>query len=120
ISWRRTPLGASGIPLALLLTEAAAAETRPVLDRKSPRGFFRPPLEATWTEMRVLDPERSLEICTRLCLARADSTQALLMFDFRPEDELDVFPVWNTLLATLSVGDYLEDPATGRKRAQRG
>jgi hypothetical protein len=120
ISWRRTPLGASGIPLTLLLTEATAAETRPVLERKDPRGFLRPPLEGAWTEMRVLDSERSIEICTRLCLARADSTQALVMFDFRPEDEFTVFPVWNTLLATLSVGDYIEDPATGRKRAQRG
>jgi hypothetical protein len=120
ISWRRTPIGAAGISLTLLLKEAAAAETRPVLDRKNPCSFFRPPLEVTWTEMRVLDSERSIEICTRLCLARADSTQALLMFDFRPEDELTVFPVWDTLLATLSVGDYLEDPASGSKRAKRG
>jgi hypothetical protein len=28
--------------------------------------------------------------------------------------------MWTTLLETLAVGDYLENPATGRKREQRG
>jgi len=102
------------------VNEAALAETRTTLHRGATFGFFRPPLEAVWAEMRVLDSEERREICTRLCLARADCTQALVIFDFRPEDELTLYPVWNTLLATLSVGDYLEDPATGRRRAKRG
>jgi hypothetical protein len=120
ISWRRTAIGTLGIPLAMLIEEASLAETRTILHRASTCALFRPPLELAWTEMRVMDTSRSCEICTRLCLARADSTQALLMFDFHPEDELTVFPIWNTLLATLSVGDYIEDPSTGRRRARRG
>ena len=45
---------------------------------------------------------------------------ATIVFDFWPEYELDFHDPWATLLETLAVGDYIEDPATGRRREKRG
>ena len=120
VAWRQFPPTASGIPLTPLVTEAAAAETREVIHRGEPVSFIRPPLEAAWIEMRVAEAAHKRELVTRICLARADCTQALLIFDFWPEDELALHSVWTTFLATLTVGDYIADPTTGQRRAQRG
>jgi hypothetical protein len=120
ISWRRVPVDALGLPLEALLKEASSAETRTILYRRGPFAFFRPPLEGVWTELRVVDSEDGREVCSRICLARADCTQALLIFDSPPEDELTLFPVWRTVLATIAVGDYIENPTTGERRVKRG
>src|SRR5262249_3902753 len=118
--WRRFPITAWGIPLLPLVSEAAMAESREVLHRDEPMSFIRPPVEGAWIQMRVADPVHQRETLTRICLARADCTQALMIFDFEPEDESTLHPVWTTLLATLTVGDYIDDPTTGQRRAQRG
>jgi len=120
VAWRRFPITAWGIPLLPLVSEAAMAESREVLHRDEPMSFIRPPVEGAWIQMRVADPVHQREMLTRICLARADCTQALMIFDFWPEDESTLHSVWTTLLATLTVGDYIDDPRTGRRRAQRG
>jgi hypothetical protein len=120
VAWRQFPPSAAGIPLAPLLSEAAGAECREVLHRGESVSVIRPPLEAAWIELRVADPVHKREMLTRICLARADCTQALLIFDLWPEDELSLHSVWTTFLATLTVGDYMDDPTTGQRRAQRG
>jgi hypothetical protein len=80
--------------------------------------LLRPPLEAAWVQHHVVDGNRRL--CTRMCVARGGCTQAIVLAEFAKEDELAFFPVWETFLKTLAVGDYISDPTTGRLREQRG
>jgi hypothetical protein len=120
ISCRRVSSDVMAISLLWILEEWIAGEDRQVLDRSEPFRFHRWPMEAAWLQLRVIDPKSRRERVTRVCVARADRTQALIVLDFEPEDELSMNRAWNTLIDTLAVGDYIEDPGTGRKRIKRG
>lgn len=90
-------------------------------------------VEAENVRLEKLVAERDLEIevgfkspldqrdCRkRVCIARSGNTRAVITSDYWPEDELRHFWTWHTILETLVVGDYFDDPATGRRREQRG
>ena len=82
--------------------------------------LLRPPLEVAWTETRFIEPIYGNDVCTRMCVARADCTQAVLLLDYREGNEAVIEPAWKTLLDTLVIGDYIEDVRTGRRHAKRG
>jgi hypothetical protein len=106
------------VPVGYLVANSSAAELRPIVSRGDVIRIFRPPLEAAWIQLRVIDAGR--ERCTRLCLARGGCTQALILSEFQPADELAFFNVWETMMKTLAVGDYIADPATGHRYEKRG
>jgi hypothetical protein len=120
VSCRQIPFRATILYLPGLLQEITSDEARRATRRGHVVRLFRPPLEAAWLETRFIQDEHGTEACTRVCLARANCTQAIFVLDFWPEDEMRIYPVWKTLLETLTIGDYLEDPATGRRREKRG
>ena len=120
VSWRRVPIRALGISTAALLDRLAPLETRPAGHRGETLHVFRPPLEAAWTETRFVEPIYGAEVSTRMCVARADCTQAVFLLDYRPGTEMTVEATWKTLLDTLVIGEYIEDLRTGRKHAKRG
>jgi hypothetical protein len=119
-SWHRLPLESSMAPLTLLLAHGCTTETRPILERSPIRQVNRPPLEIVWRQFRVRDEPDTAEMCVRMCIARSGTTQAVFLFEFRPEDELAFFQPWETLLQTLAVGEYISDSATGRRYQQLG
>ena len=121
-SCRRISLGMTVVPVSHLLYEVTATDTghRPTTRRGPIHSIFRLPLEAAWIQVYFADPVDAREACSRVCLARGGCTLATIVFDFWPEDELRLHSAWSTLIETLAVGDYIEDPATGRKREQRG
>lgn len=120
ISCKRVSSEVMAIPLLYILEEWVLGEDRQVLERSNAIRFYRWPLEAAWLQLRVVDPALGREKSTRVCVARADRTQALIVFDFHPEDEPIVEGAWETLMDTLAVGDYIADPVTGRRRMKRG
>ena len=120
VSWRRIPIRALALSTAALLDRLAPIETRPADHRGETVRLFRPPLEAAWTETRFVEPLYGDEVCTRMCVARADCTQAVFLLDYRPGNEESVDGAWQTFLDTLVVGEYIEDVRTGRKHAKRG
>jgi len=120
VSWRRIPIRALAISPAALLDRLAPMETRPADRRGETIRLFRPPLEAAWTETRFVEPLYGGDVCTRMCVARADCTQAVMLLDYRSGMEPLVDAVWKIILDSLAVGEYVEDPQTGRKHARRG
>jgi hypothetical protein len=122
VSCRRISLRVTEMPMMELLREVTSEnlEDRPTKSRGPIIGVYRPPLEAAWRQMRFIDRLQQREACTRVCLARGGRTLATIVFDFWPEDELSLHEAWMVLLQTLTVGDYLEDPASGRRREKRG
>jgi hypothetical protein len=120
VAWRQIPAGGPVLCLAGLLDAIVATESRALTHRGKVIRLFRPPLEVVWIQLRFVDPRRNREAYTRICLARACRAQALAVFDFWPEDEMKVYPVWETFLSSLALGEYIDDPATGLKREQWG
>ena len=120
ISWHRVPAESFEIPLPMILAHGSATETRQIQHRGPIQRVIRPPLEIVWLQFRVLDPSDNREMCVRMCVGRAATTQAVLLFEFAPEDELRLFDAWQTLLNTLVLGEYISDPATGVRYEQRG
>ena len=120
ISWRHVPPETAALSVGYLMNQTYSAELRPILHRGEVIRYFNIPLEAAWIQLRVMDLEERREALTRMCIARAGCTQALILFDFWPEDELKLFDAWETVLRTLVVGDYIEDPTTGHRREKRG
>jgi hypothetical protein len=120
LSWHLIPHSAMNLPLRTLLMNGSATEKRRIVQFGGICEAARPPLEVAWLQMRVVDMAEKREMCTRMCVARAGCTQAVMLFEFRPEDEAIVFGIWETLLATLVVGEYIADPRTGERREKRG
>jgi hypothetical protein len=112
----------AGFPIRELLHEITNedAADRSIVDRGPVIGIFRPPLEAAWRQMQFLDSLQRQDACTRVCIARGGRTLATLVFDFWTKDEARFHEMWTTLTETLAVGEYIDDPLTGRRREQRG
>ena len=108
------------MPLSSLLEQGALTETRTVVRNGGLNRIMRPPLELVWMQLRVVEGEDGREGITRMCLARGGCTQAVILCEFSPENEERLFPLWQTLLATLAVGDYIADAATGARLERRG
>lgn len=118
VSFRRVSGIAAYTPLPGVLQESVRQGPGPAEVCGPPVRFRRWPLEGVWLETR--NSERSPEARSYSCLARAGCTIAFMTFDFRMQDQTRLCPVWNTVLDTLTVGEYVDDPVTGRKREQRG
>lgn len=121
VSSRTISPGVACFPIRELLREVTNEDdtNRRILERGPIVTFFRQPMEAAWRQMRFVDPLQH-DARTRVCLARGGRTLATIVFDFWAKDELQFHEMWTTLLETLAVGDYIEDPASGQKREQRG
>ncbi len=120
LSTRLTSPRAAVIPLKFFLDDIVSTDARPVTYRGPAIQLFRPPMEAAWIQMQFHNPADGRNTCSRVCLARAGCTLAIIVFDSLPEDELALYGIWNRFLETLMVGEYFADPVTGRRREQWG
>lgn len=100
----------SGLPLSFLVEQIARQDRREVLGRGEMVEVRRPRLDAAWTELRFQDPHENRAARSRICLARWSNIQPLITFDFWEEDASRFTPVWDEVLKTLVLGDYVEDP----------
>ena len=120
ISCRRVSSEVIAIPLRQILEEWVLGEDRVVVERNEPVYFVRWPLQAAWMQLQVKSQEPARDKTTRICVARADRTQALIILDYLSTDEPFVEKAWETLMDTLVIGDYIADPLTGKRRIRRG
>ncbi len=100
----------SGIPLAQLLEGAIKGDERGVVSRQDIIHKKRPDMELVWTETTFIDPTEQREARSRICLARGSNIQPLITMDFWPEHAEQFVPVWDEVLRSLVLGEYIEDP----------
>ncbi len=69
----------------------------------------------TWAEMDFMDPVEKRPAHTRLCYALNTSCALLsiIAMDFWDDDADRARPVWNEVLGTLKLGEYVESPFFG-------
>ena len=103
IDWTRLPLGP-------VLREISGQDSREVLGRSDVFEETRPRLTLAWTEIRFEDENEHREAYSRICLARWSNIQALLTFDFWADHAPRMRPIWDEVLRTMVLGDYVEDP----------
>jgi hypothetical protein len=110
---RLPPFDFSGLKLSTLVEGAHGGDKRPVHSYGPIREGRRGDLEWAWREVGFVDPAEKREARSRLCIARRKSIQALITFDFW-SDDLAVFTgVWDNVLETLRLAEYIEDPTRG-------
>ena len=108
IDWR-------GLSLQTIFEEVIVkGEQRTPHTRSSLITVKRPDLELVWYQIHFLDPNEWREACSRACLARGANIQPLITLDYWLDDEKRVEPVWDEVLRTLQLGQYVKDPTRGR------
>jgi hypothetical protein len=100
----------SGLALATLVEQVTSQDTRKVLSRGRARVDKRDRLELAWIEIRFLDPNENREAYSRTCLARFSNIQPLITFDFWKDQAPKLVPVWDEVIRSLVLADYVEDP----------
>jgi hypothetical protein len=104
---------ADTLPLAQMLAEASGHSGDDTAVLGPVKQVIRPGVELVWRETRYLDPGEQREACSRTCLARGAGRFVLFTMSFWPADSARWIPVWNELLRSLRMGEYVE-PTTGR------
>lgn len=110
------PIDWSGLPLRQLVQDVVIGDKRDLTDQGPIHQDMRPDLELAWTEVVFTDPIEHREARSRICLARSANIQTLITFDFWPEHAERLGRVWDDVLSTLRLGQYVEDPTQGPRR----
>ena len=103
IDWRQ-------MPLPKLLSDTMPDDDDSVLSRSKVVYSKRGDLEIAWLETRFVDPGEKREARSRTCMARRGNIQPLMTFSFWPEDATRLEPVWDELLRSLRLGEYIAMP----------
>lgn len=106
----------SQLPIAQMLEETSRAGEDPdTLGRSAVFHEQRAGLQLAWVETRFIDPGEKREARSRTCVAKgkAPGIIPVITLDYWPEDAKRFLPVWDTVLRTLRLGDYIADPTRG-------
>ena len=104
-------------PSPLSVTELLAHASGGYDEREIEQGELvyvrRADLDLAWREIRWMDREQQREARSRHCLARGGNILPLFTLDFWPEDIARINPIWDEILRSLRLGEYVSDPRKG-------
>ncbi len=104
----------SGLPLSVLIEEAVlSSDERGVTRSGNNRRLKRPNLEAEWLIVDFFDPGQNRKARSRICLARGNGIQSLITMDYWVEDSETARRVWDDVLRSLKLGEYISNPFRG-------
>lgn len=108
----------SALPVADLLAAALQNEEKEheVLSRTEMFRLQRGNMDLAWMETRYMEAKEKREAIARRCLARALNIQPFISFDYWADDVKRLEPVWNEMLRTLRLGEFVQDPLRGPRR----
>jgi hypothetical protein len=118
VSRQRLPEAADRVSLASLVTGAAKDDSRGLQRTTDVAHVRRQGMEFAWVEFQFTDPELKHEARSRFCFARGAGLYALITLEFWQEDNERFIPIWDHVLNTLSLGEFILDPTSGA-RVQR-
>jgi hypothetical protein len=101
------------LPLRPLVEKLLEDDSRFILDRGEVVAFSRGSMEVAWAEVRFMDPVEARPAFSRMCLARCRDIQPLITFDYWENDAPRCREIWDTVMATLRLGETIADPSMG-------
>ena len=105
------PIDWSDLLLTDLIEDAALSKDSRGLTNRGPfREAKRRDLELAWLEVDFIDPDENRKAHSRICMARGPGVYSFITIDFWPEDRRKVNSVWNDVLGTLKLGEFIQDP----------
>lgn len=104
----------TGIPIARLLEESVHDDSRAPTTRGEMHYEKRADLELAWFEGRLVDPAENRDAISRACLARGGDILPFITMDLWVDDLERFGPVWDEVLRSLRLGDYVKDPRVGQ------
>lgn len=108
-----------GLPLASMLDQSLDRDDPGTLSCSPIAHVLRPGLEIVWTEVRRTDPVEKREARSRHLFAGGGDVSTLITLDYWPEDASRFEPVWDEVLRSLRLGEYVADPRRGPQRSTR-
>ncbi len=103
IDWSAMPSLADLMDNTVLADDTRRRTRGPML------GACRGNLEYLWLEMDFMDPAEKRKARSRACLARGGNVQAFITMEYWPEDRRVADKVWNDMLESLKLAEYLYD-----------
>lgn len=112
--WHLPPGGDwTGIPLARLLEESTKDHPGDTMTRGETHYEKRTDLELAWFEKRGVDASENRDAISRACLAHWGDILPFITMDIWLDDLERFGPVWDEVLRSLRLGDYVKDPRAG-------
>lgn len=94
----------SGLPLPILIENAALSDDKRGITHRGPyEQFRRATLEVAWLEVDFVDPTENRPAHSRICMARGPGAYALITMDFWTEDGDRARKVWESVMSSLKV-----------------
>jgi hypothetical protein len=103
----------SQLPLGTLFAQALSRPDRDIIGQTPIAHVLRPGLECVWNELSWIDAGERREARSRNLLARADNIQPFITLTFWADDAKRLEPVWQELLRSLRVAQFVSDPRRG-------
>ena len=111
---RLPPIDWTGLPIVKLLSDSTkqiglhVPKTGAIVEQR------RADLAIAWREIHFIDDKEQRPAISRILVGRRKLIQCLITFDFWLTDLDRCNPVWSTVLDTLTLGEFVTDPTTGR------
>ena len=114
-SRQRLPDGAERMSLTQLINAAAEGDTRSLTQTAPATHVKRGSLELAWAAMKFMEPQVNREAFSCFCFARGNGVYALITFEYWEDDSDSFTPIWTHVLDTLTLGEFVVDPASGAR-----
>jgi len=118
VSLQRLPEVTDRFELGALVRSAAQGDSRGLHQTSDLCQIRRPSIELAWVEFQFTDLDLKHEARSRLCFARGAGVSALITLEFWQEDSERFIPIWDHVMNTLSLGEFILNPTSG-SRVQR-
>ncbi len=100
----------SGLPLREQLDAALDGDRSDETGRSPTVSGRRGRLEFVWMDRRFIDSQEQRPAHARTCAARHGDVETLITFTFWEDDAARLTPVWDELLRSLRLGEYMALP----------
>jgi hypothetical protein len=104
------------LPLSMMIEQIVDYEQEGLIERGQVVEILRHDLDIAWIETRYIDPSEHREARSRICLARGSNIQPLMTLAYWADDASWVVPIFDEMLRTLRLGEYINDPTRGDLR----
>jgi hypothetical protein len=101
-------------PLESTLKKLMEDDSRNVIARSEIFTVKRQTAKIMWTEIKFIDTQtEAREAFSRTCIGLGSNIQCLVTFDFWADQAVQLTPIWDEAMRSLTLGLYIRDPKTG-------